>query len=117
MLAAMSSPRPFVGRSAELARLESAIAGAAAGRGALVRVVGEPGIGKTRLADEIAARAGERGMRVAWGRAWEAGGAPAYWPWTQILGALGEPALGSALVEPRAPLAVGDAEQARFRVF
>jgi hypothetical protein len=117
MLAAMASPHPFVGRTAELARLESAIVGAAAGRGALVRVVGEPGIGKTRLADEIAARAGERGMRVAWGRAWEAGGAPAYWPWTQILGALGEPALAPALGPAHAPLAVGDAEQARFRMF
>jgi MoxR-like ATPase len=40
---------------------------AVAGNGSAILVSGPPGIGKTRLAEEIAARAGERGMRVAWG--------------------------------------------------
>src|SRR5207248_2668132 len=48
-------------------------------------IVGEPGIGKTRLADEIGLAAGERGAQVLWGRCWEGGGAPAYWPWVQVI--------------------------------
>jgi hypothetical protein len=79
----------FVGRNRELAELERTLDAAAAGRGALAVLVGEPGIGKTRLADAIAAEAAARGFRVAWGRAWESGGAPAYFPWTQVLEALG----------------------------
>ena len=46
---------------------------------------GEPGIGKSRLADELVARAKGRGATVLFGRCWEAGGAPAYWPWMQSL--------------------------------
>src|SRR5207245_1475164 len=34
---------------------------------------------------KAAARARDRGIKVAWGRCWEAGGAPAYWPWVQSL--------------------------------
>ncbi|MBA3728367.1 MAG: AAA family ATPase, partial [Actinobacteria bacterium] len=45
----------------------------------------EPGIGKSRLAEELAAEARARGGRVLWGRCWEAGGAPPYWPWVQSL--------------------------------
>ncbi len=48
-------------------------------------MAGDPGIGKSRLADEAAAQACDRGFKVAWGRCWEAGGAPAYWPWVQSL--------------------------------
>ncbi|MGH2546166.1 MAG: ATP-binding protein, partial [Actinomycetota bacterium] len=55
------------------------------GRGRLILVSGEPGIGKTRLADELTAVARERGARVLWGRCWEAGGSPAYWPWVQSI--------------------------------
>ena len=46
---------------------------------------GEPGIGKSRLADELVTRARECGAEVLFGRCWEAGGAPAYWPWMQAL--------------------------------
>jgi eukaryotic-like serine/threonine-protein kinase len=48
-------------------------------------LVGEPGIGKSRLADEVTRRARSRGADVVVGRCWEAGGAPAYWPWVQSL--------------------------------
>jgi DNA-binding SARP family transcriptional activator len=75
----------FVGRIAELEALEAALADAEAGRGRLVVLAGEAGIGKSRLADEFASRAKRRGARIAWGRCWEAGGAPAYWPWVQAL--------------------------------
>lgn len=51
-------------------------------------MTGEPGIGKSRLAEELGHLARARGMRAFWGRCWEAGGAPAYWPWVQILRAV-----------------------------
>jgi hypothetical protein len=76
---------PLVDRRRELAELDAALASARAGRGRLFLIKGEPGIGKTRLAEAIAERGAERGMLALWGRAWETGGAPSYWPWTQIL--------------------------------
>jgi len=78
----------FVGREREFAQLRDALDEASAGRGRLFLVSGEPGIGKTRLADQIAGLATSRGIRVLWGRCWEGDGAPAYWPWIQIIRAL-----------------------------
>ena len=75
----------YVGREGELSMLTAALDEAFAGRGGLFLLSGEPGIGKSRLADELAARARARGAEVLFGRCWEAGGAPAYWPWTQAL--------------------------------
>ena len=48
-------------------------------------IAGEPGIGKTALAEEAAAAAGAADAFVAWGTCWEGDGAPAYWPWMQII--------------------------------
>ena len=48
-------------------------------------VAGDPGVGKTALADELGAEAVAAGALVLWGRAWDGGGAPAYWPWLRIL--------------------------------
>jgi tetratricopeptide (TPR) repeat protein len=48
-------------------------------------VAGDPGVGKTALADAIGAEAVSRGASVLWGRAWDGGGAPAFWPWLRIL--------------------------------
>jgi DNA-binding SARP family transcriptional activator len=75
----------FVGRERELALLDGALARARGGRGGLVLLSGEAGIGKSRLTEELAGRASSLGVRVLWGRCWEAGGAPAYWPWVQAL--------------------------------
>src|SRR5262249_55394872 len=75
----------FVGREQELAPLLPGIEDASAGRTRLFLLAGEPGVGKSRLAEEVAARARERGARVLVGRCWEAGGAPAYWPWVQAV--------------------------------
>jgi DNA-binding SARP family transcriptional activator len=75
----------FVGRERELTALEAALGAALEGRGSVHLIGGEPGIGKSRLADEVSRRARADGARVLWGRCWEAGGAPAYWPWVQAL--------------------------------
>ncbi|HEY6693069.1 MAG TPA: ATP-binding protein, partial [Solirubrobacteraceae bacterium] len=88
-VAGRSSMRPFVGRVQELADLVFALEEAASGRGSLVLVTGEPGIGKTRLMSELARVGSERGVRVVTGHCWEEGGAPPYWPWLQVIRALG----------------------------
>lgn len=75
----------LVGRERELAELRRALTDAMGGRGSLSLLVGDPGIGKTRLADELAADATRAGMQVLWGRCTEDGGAPAYWPWIQVI--------------------------------
>lgn len=64
----------LVGRAAELATVRGLVDGLAAGRGAALLVAGEAGIGKTRLLDEVAARAAERGLTVLSGRAVQGGG-------------------------------------------
>lgn len=78
----------IVGREVELGLLSHALDDAASGAGSAWLVLGEPGIGKTCLVEEVGARARARGFRVLWGRSWEAGGAPAYWPWIQALRSL-----------------------------
>jgi class 3 adenylate cyclase len=74
----------FVGRERELDRLRKAFDEALSGRGSMVMLVGEPGIGKTRAAQELETYARMRGAQVLWGRAHESSGAPAYWPWMQV---------------------------------
>jgi predicted ATPase len=125
----------FVGRAHALEELDAALDAAAAGRGSLVLVSGDPGIGKTRLVGELAGRARSRGILVLRGICWEGGGAPAYWPWAQVLRAwmraagatslddLGAgsaelaallPELGSDAATPTGPMG---AERDRLRLF
>ena len=73
----------FVGRETELERLRKAFDDAVSGRGGLVMLVGEPGIGKTRTTQELETYAKMRGATVLWGRTHESAGAPPYWPWIQ----------------------------------
>jgi DNA-binding CsgD family transcriptional regulator/tetratricopeptide (TPR) repeat protein len=75
----------FVGRDHEVEAMCAALDAACAGRGSLVLLAGEPGIGKTRTALELARRAEQRSARILWGRCHEEQGAPPYWPWVQIL--------------------------------
>jgi len=81
---------PVVGRDPELAVLEAGVDDALAGRGRLFLVVGPAGAGKTKLADELASRAKARGLGVRWGRGWDGGDAPPYWPWRQAIRELPE---------------------------
>src|SRR5262249_16875408 len=69
-LAPSSQPRSdlFIGRVRELERLDEALAATASGNGATVLVSGDAGIGKTRLASEVAARARADGFTVIVGR-------------------------------------------------
>lgn len=75
----------FVGRRRELGELRALLGEAIAGRGRLVLLAGQPGIGKTRVAEELAGWARAEGVVVLWGRSWDRGGAPAFWPWTQVI--------------------------------
>src|ERR687895_2471223 len=73
----------FVGRQREMGRLKAILENTLSGQGQLLMLVGEPGIGKTRTAQELAARAEQRGARVLWGWCYEEEGAPPFWPWLQ----------------------------------
>ncbi|MGH9223199.1 MAG: AAA family ATPase [Acidimicrobiales bacterium] len=71
---------------------------ASAGRGRLVLLAGEPGIGKSSLAADLTRRCAEDGFLVLWGTGWDGEGTPAFWPWVEALrgcaAALGEGDLG-----------------------
>jgi DNA-binding SARP family transcriptional activator/tetratricopeptide (TPR) repeat protein len=94
----MVAPRPadlpgngsapgLVGRDLELRQVMLALDEARTAT-RVVLVEGEPGIGKTRLVEEAATAAGARGAAVLWGRAFEGGAAPAFWPWLPPLRSL-----------------------------
>jgi hypothetical protein len=86
--AARARGAELIGRERELAELQGGLQDALAGRGRLFIVVGEAGIGKTRLASELESRAVAAGAAVRWARCWEGGGAPAFWPWTVVVRAV-----------------------------
>ena len=75
----------LVGRERELAVLDECLEAAFMGEPRLAVCRGEPGIGKTRLAEELATRATAKSFAAVWGRAAESDGAPPYWPWRQLL--------------------------------
>lgn len=90
---------PLVGRKAELAELLSQLDAIAQGEGGLTLVVGEAGVGKTRLLQELARNARWRGFRCAWGHCSELAGSPAYQPLVEALRA-DLPALSQPALEP-----------------
>ena len=75
----------LVGRHEERDVLGRGLAAASARTGRVVLIGGEPGIGKTRLAEAFADVAGDR---VVWGRCHDTEGAPPFWPWRQVLRSL-----------------------------
>ena len=97
----------MVGRDRELARVTGLLDDALAGHGRLVLCTGEAGIGKTRLAEELAAAAGARGVPVAWARAADRGSSPPYGLWRLVLA---EPAAGSGSAAGLWPAVFGAAD-------
>ncbi len=75
----------YIGRTQELAELTSTLDTVDSGRGSIVVVSGEPGIGKSRLLEEFADIASSRGTVVASGNCFEGDSTPSYWPWVQAL--------------------------------
>jgi DNA-binding winged helix-turn-helix (wHTH) protein len=134
---AASVAQPFVGREQLMVELRALLRGALGGRGRLVVLTGEPGIGKTRTAEEIAREARALGMRVLQARCHEGEGSPPYWPWRQIVRAAIEDErragsvggrgtaegvrllalLGGATSEPPRPRDPRDGGETRFRLF
>ena len=121
-----------------MAVLREALDDAMSGHGRFVMLAGEPGIGKTRLAQELAFHAEALGAQVLWGWCYEHVGAPPYWPYVQPIRAYVEkadpqqlssqmgpggaeiaeivPELREKLPDLGQPIAV-EPEQARFRLF
>ena len=109
--------RSFVGRDTCMAVLEARFEEAATGRGSVVWLSGEPGIGKTRTADEFARRCRAKGALVCVARASEDGGAPALWSWTQIARALDSTALAERLSAAAGARDAASSATSRFATF
>src|SRR5947209_11085390 len=75
---------PCVGGERELEELEALLLGARASRGVVAVLTGAAGIGKTRLASEVSARAAPV-FDVIWATCGPGGAVPPFWPWTQVL--------------------------------
>lgn len=75
---------PFIGRRGELAELRSGLEDARAGQGRLFLVVGDPGIGKTRLVKALLDGAGATEVRLVMAQC-RPGDAPPWFPWAQVL--------------------------------
>ncbi len=84
----MRNQSSLFGRERELTQLREALHQVAAGQPRCVLLLGDAGIGKTRLADAAAREARARGFEVVWGSCWESAGAPALWPWRRALAGL-----------------------------
>ena len=135
---AVPATAPLVGREDAIARAVAALDEAAAGRGRMLLLFGDPGIGKTRTAEALLEIARGRGFEAIGGRCYEGEGAPAFWPWVQILRGCTEeadgdelavelgrdaatvvhlvPELAERLARAPAPLPSGG-DEARFRLF
>ena len=82
-------PWPMVGREEPLAQLVGLLEQATTGAPAFAAVIGEAGIGKSRLCAELGALALGEGARLLLGRCSQDDGAPPLWPWLQVLHWLG----------------------------
>ena len=129
----------FVARQGEMGTLRAALEDCLSGRGRMVTLVGEPGAGKTRTAQELGTYSELRGALVLWGRCYEEEGAPPYWPWVQAISSYvsdrepeklrsemgtGAPVIAEIVPEVHERLPdlepapqLQDPEQARFRLF
>jgi predicted ATPase len=116
----------LIGRDEVMAVLRASYGQAAATRGQLVLIGGEAGIGKTTVAVAAADHMSSMGALVLWGRCSETEGAPAFWPWAQVVRAAADAgatppeaveALGWAGLAGAEPAGVSDSGRARFRLF
>jgi len=79
----------LIGRRAEVQVATAALSEALRGDGCRSLVIeGEPGIGKTRLLEQLSEDASAAGFDVLWGRSYESGSAPAFWPWMGAINGL-----------------------------
>jgi DNA-binding NarL/FixJ family response regulator len=76
---------PLVGREREQATLRAALDAALTGRGSLVLIGGEAGIGKTALAEWLCGEAADRGALVLVGRCYDLSETPPYGPWLEVI--------------------------------
>jgi DNA-binding SARP family transcriptional activator len=76
---------PLIGRAAELDQLSAVLEQARAGRGGVMAIRGEAGIGKTRLVNELIGIAEEQGARVLIGRSYESEKVLPFGPWVDAL--------------------------------
>ncbi|MCI0486359.1 MAG: protein kinase [Blastocatellia bacterium] len=128
----------FVGREQEISALQEGLNDAIAGQARLFMLIGDPGSGKTRTTEQLAIYARLRKAEVLVGRCYEGEGAPAFWPWVQIIRTYAQerspeslfsvmslcaseiarvvPEVGSKLPDLPPPPALEPA-QARFRLF
>lgn len=120
---APTEPRPgpaLIGRDHELAALVAALDEAGADARFVV-IEGEPGIGKTRLADELRTLAEAGGAIVVWGRSDEGGAAPALWPWLPPLRTVAAhgavPPTVAHLLSGETPVHAGQERSAQFERF
>ena len=81
----LAGRQDFVGRSEALGVIDDALAQAVADTRTTLMISGEPGIGKTRIAELACTRARKSGFSVHLSQCAEVEGAPAYWPWIQLL--------------------------------
>jgi DNA-binding SARP family transcriptional activator len=106
-----AAPGPvIVGRERELTVIGSQLnALSSSGTGALLLIAGEPGIGKTTLLEALEVKARQRGFAVHGGRSPAATGAPAFWPWLQVVDSvaagLDDEALDAACMGAARPVA------------
>ena len=108
---APDSPAGYVGRSGLRELLARAVSECRNGRGGLLLLEGEAGIGKTRTLALLQELAGRAGLACGWGRCSEVPGAPALWPWAEVLGRL------PGTTDFELPDAERDDERAQFQIF
>lgn len=122
----MSGGDRILGRARAVAAVDDAVEAARAGHGGLLLVTGDAGMGKTMLAGHLLRRSAADGL-VVWASCTAGLGAPAYWPWVQVLRAVVAAGPAEPLPDPLAALldtptrSLADepagAEAARFQLF
>jgi len=102
----------FVGRESELKQLQSAFDGAMSGNGALMMVIGEPGIGKTAICEQISTYATLRGGKYLVGHCYEEGSLSL--PYLAFVEAMRSYVLAREVRDLRKELGTGAADVARI---